>query len=295
MTRSGYAAVVLAGGAGRRLGGVVKPALRLGGRSLIDRVIAAVSDARPVVVVGPTELSTELPAGVLLTREEPPGGGPVAASAAGIALLPPEATYVALLAADLPFLTAGAVTALRLAATDQGVDGAVFVDEAGRRQSLCGVWRVAALTSRLAAMKAQRGHLEGASLRELLTGLRVAELSTAARTAGSANTDGGSGMAGSGSGAVGSDAVGTGIAGSNMRGLGEAGSGAAGSDETGSDETGSNMRGLGQTGLGEAGGDGVLGAGGATTGVGLGPPPWFDCDTEDDLRRGERWVSGDAG
>jgi molybdopterin-guanine dinucleotide biosynthesis protein A len=293
MTRSGYAAVVLAGGAGRRLGGVVKPALRLGGRSLIDRVLAAVPDARPVVVVGPTELSTELPAGVLLTREEPPGGGPVAASAAGIALLPPEATYVALLAADLPFLTAEAVTALRLAATDQGVDGAVFVDEAGRRQSLCGVWRVAALTSRLAAMKAQRGHLEGASLRELLTGLRVAELSTTARTAGLGNTDGGSGAAGSG--AAGSDETGTGIAGSNMRGSGAAGTDETDTDETGTGMTGSNMRGLGETGLGETDGDGLLGAGGATTGVGLGPPPWFDCDTEDDLRRGERWVSGDAG
>jgi molybdopterin-guanine dinucleotide biosynthesis protein A len=239
MTGPVYAAVVLAGGAGRRLGGVVKPALRLGGRSLLDRVLTAVPDAWARVVVGPPELSADLPAGVLLTREEPAGGGPVAACAAGIALLPPEATYVALLAADLPFLTTDAVSAICVAATAQGVDGAVFVDEAGRRQSLCGVWRVAALASRLAAVKAQRGRLDGASLRELLDGLHVAELSTVA---------------------------------------GKASAGRPGT-----------------AGAGEPSADTLPGTGDATLGVGVVPPPWFDCDTEADLRRGERWVDGHAG
>jgi molybdopterin-guanine dinucleotide biosynthesis protein A len=26
-----------------------------------------------------------------------------------------------------------------------------------------------------------------------------------------------------------------------------------------------------------------------------GPPPWFDCDTEDDVRRAEEWARGDIG
>ncbi|MGW7786766.1 NTP transferase domain-containing protein, partial [Streptomyces tricolor] len=36
-----YDAVVLAGGAARRLGGADKPGLRVGGRALLDRVLAA--------------------------------------------------------------------------------------------------------------------------------------------------------------------------------------------------------------------------------------------------------------
>ncbi|WP_198601894.1 NTP transferase domain-containing protein, partial [Streptomyces sp. MH60] len=39
--RAGYDAVVLAGGAARRLGGADKPGLRVGARALLDRVLAA--------------------------------------------------------------------------------------------------------------------------------------------------------------------------------------------------------------------------------------------------------------
>ncbi|MBO0869424.1 MAG: NTP transferase domain-containing protein, partial [Micromonosporaceae bacterium] len=61
----GYAAVILAGGAGRRLGGLAKPALTVGGTRMVDRVLAAVADAGPRVVVAPGDLP--LPAGVLRT------------------------------------------------------------------------------------------------------------------------------------------------------------------------------------------------------------------------------------
>ncbi|MFE1500369.1 NTP transferase domain-containing protein, partial [Streptomyces albidoflavus] len=40
-----YDAVVLAGGAARRLGGSDKPAVRVGGRPLLDRVLGACPDA----------------------------------------------------------------------------------------------------------------------------------------------------------------------------------------------------------------------------------------------------------
>ncbi|MBQ1043751.1 NTP transferase domain-containing protein [Micromonospora sp. C72] len=109
---TGYAAVVLAGGAARRMGGVDKPARPVGGRSMLHRVLAAVADADQRIVVGP---SGPLPDGVRTTHEDPPGGGPVAATAAGLALLDPGTTTVALLAADLPLLTAAAVTELRRA------------------------------------------------------------------------------------------------------------------------------------------------------------------------------------
>ncbi|MFI6241790.1 molybdenum cofactor guanylyltransferase [Micromonospora sp. NPDC050795] len=101
-----YAAVVLAGGAARRMGGLDKPALPVGGRPMRDRVLAAVADATTRVLVGAADA---VPAGVRVVREDPAGGGPVAAAAAGLALLDPDTSLVALLAADLPLLTRAAI------------------------------------------------------------------------------------------------------------------------------------------------------------------------------------------
>jgi molybdopterin-guanine dinucleotide biosynthesis protein A len=139
-----FDAVVLAGGAARRLGGVDKPALQVGGRSLLDRVLDAVVDASRVVVVGPAR-TTERP--VVWCREDPPGGGPVAALDAGLAEV--RSDTVAVLAGDLPFLTAAVVRQLRTAVA--GHDGALVVDEGGRDQLLLGVWDTAALRAALPA------------------------------------------------------------------------------------------------------------------------------------------------
>lgn len=194
-----FAAVLLAGGAARRMGGRDKPGLVVAGRPMRDRVLAAVAAAEPRIVVGPPTL---LPPGVRGAREEPPGGGPVAAVAAGLALLDPATTtVVAVLAVDLPLLTAAHVDDLRRRLTHE--DGICYVDGEGRRQSLCGVWRHGALRRAVRDLAAQRGgDLTGASMRSLLAGLTVADLPWA----------------------------------------------------------------------------------------GVGPPPWFDCDTDDDVRRAEEWM-----
>lgn len=180
---AGYAAVILAGGAGRRLGGAGKPMLAVHGRPMLERVLDAVADADVTIVVGPASLP--LPGGVVRVSEEPPGGGPVAATAAGLAALaeigtdadldPTPASHgetVALLAADLPFLDARAVAVLRTALQMSTVDGMVFVDADGRRQTLCGVWRAGPLRAALDRL----GPPAGASMRALLGGLRVGEL-----------------------------------------------------------------------------------------------------------------------
>lgn len=109
-----YDAVVLAGGRARRLGGVSKPDVAVGGRRLLDRTLEATVGAREVVVVGPAEVA---PPGVRVTREDPPGGGPVAGLAAGLAALPDGAAWVLVLACDLPRV-AGAVGDLLTAARD---------------------------------------------------------------------------------------------------------------------------------------------------------------------------------
>ncbi len=196
----GFAAVVLAGGAARRMGGADKPALPVGGQPMLTRVLAAVHDANPRVVVG--RVPSELPMHVLTTREDPPGGGPVAATAAGLALVPTEISIVALLAADLPLLTGEAVDVLRLTVESAPMQGAVYRDAEGRRQLLCGVWRASALRDAVDRLAAERGSLHGASVRELMEYLRVAEVAWRRS----------------------------------------------------------------------------------------GPPPWFDCDTDDDLRTAEEWA-----
>jgi molybdopterin-guanine dinucleotide biosynthesis protein A len=173
----GYAAVILAGGAARRLGGAAKPLLPVGGRAMLDRVLAAVADAAVTVVVGPAGLA--VPPGVLRVSEEPPGGGPVAALAAGLTAADRalKADTIAVLAADLPFLTPAAISHLRTSLEASTVDGVVFVDGDGRRQTLCGVWRTAALRHRLGET---RGH-HGVALKHLLAGLTIRELTSAAQ------------------------------------------------------------------------------------------------------------------
>jgi molybdopterin-guanine dinucleotide biosynthesis protein A len=171
----GFAAVVLAGGAARRMGGADKPTLPVAGQPMLTRVLAAVHDAEPRVVVG--RVPPDLPVQVHSTREDPPGGGPVAATSAGLALVPEDVTFTALLAADLPFLTGEAIDVLRLTVESAPMQGAVYRDSDGRRQMLCGVWRTAALREAVNRLAADRDGLHGASVRDLMEYLRVAEVS----------------------------------------------------------------------------------------------------------------------
>lgn len=148
-----YAAVVLTGGRASRLGGADKPALVVGGRSLGARVVEAAAGAARVVVVGAPVPGVEVD---LVVREEPPGGGPVAALAAGVVAVAEPVT--AALAGDLPFLDAPTVLALRSAlAAEPDAAAALLVDDTGRDQLLCAVWRTSALRSALAAVGGPAG------------------------------------------------------------------------------------------------------------------------------------------
>lgn len=158
-----YAAIVLAGGSAKRMGGVLKPLLTVGGVPMLHRVLGAVADADPVVVVGPSDLDPHL-RGALRTREEPPGGGPVSAIAAGVKLCG-EAERIAVVAGDLPFLTAEALLELR------GGGCALYVDDHGRRQPMVAMWDGAALRGALAVVPAENG-----SMKDLLAAADVAEV-----------------------------------------------------------------------------------------------------------------------
>jgi molybdopterin-guanine dinucleotide biosynthesis protein A len=143
--RTPYTAVVLAGGKAARLGGRAKPQLVVGGRTMLETVLAAVADADHRIVVGPPQ---PVPPDVRQVREQPPGGGPVAALRAGLAVVSTD--VMALLACDLPFLTAELVGELRARLTG---DGVIVVDDGGRDQYLLGVWRTAALRAAAADVR----------------------------------------------------------------------------------------------------------------------------------------------
>ncbi|WP_326741911.1 NTP transferase domain-containing protein [Streptomyces sp. NBC_01768] len=166
-----YDAIVLAGGAAKRLGGADKPGIRVGGRALLDRVLAACADASTTVVVGGRR-STVRP--VVWTHEEPRGGGPLAALDAGIRRTTAERVLV--LSADLPFLGAETVATL-LAAAGQGQrDGALCTDQEGRDQPLVAVYRADPLRRELALLATEHGGLSGLPLRLLTPELDLARV-----------------------------------------------------------------------------------------------------------------------
>ena len=106
------AAIIVAGGAARRLGGVAKPWLPISGRPMIEFVLDAAREAAStVIVVGEPPSAWAIPQDVHTTIETPRGGGPAAAVRAGMALLPESCSEVLLLAGDAPFVQA-AVRAL---------------------------------------------------------------------------------------------------------------------------------------------------------------------------------------
>ncbi|WP_030523417.1 NTP transferase domain-containing protein [Nocardia rhamnosiphila] len=141
--------IVLAGGRASRMGGVDKPGLVVGGRSMLQTALAAVASLGRTVVVGPPR--PELAAHIVQTREPEPGSGPVAAVAAGLAALGAEpAPRIVVLAADLPFLTDAAIGELVRQSAD--FDAVFAADPSGRPQYLIGVWRTEPLATRLAEL-----------------------------------------------------------------------------------------------------------------------------------------------
>ncbi|WP_175407757.1 NTP transferase domain-containing protein [Streptomyces sp. TRM64462] len=181
MTR--FDAVVLAGGAARRLGGADKPGLSVGGRALLDRVLDACRDAGRAVVVGGRR-ATSRP--VVWAREDPPGGGPLAALAAGVRHV--EADTVVVLGGDLPFLDRATVRGLvdALATGTAGNDGTAHavrgaeavlaVDADGRDQPLVAAYRTEPLRREIALLATEHGRLSGLPLRLLTQELDLARV-----------------------------------------------------------------------------------------------------------------------
>lgn len=169
------AAIILTGGGSTRMGRH-KPALEVAGLPMVERILEAAREHQRVVVGAPERV----PDGVPVVQESPPGGGPVAGIAAGLAALDDlderrgeGLELVAVLAGDLPFLTAHHLDELFVALTSGPPDierpeVALAVDKRGHANWLCGVWRADTLRRRLAEV----GEPAGTSVRTLLHGIR---------------------------------------------------------------------------------------------------------------------------
>jgi molybdopterin-guanine dinucleotide biosynthesis protein A len=165
----GFAAIILVGGKARRFAGCAKSELVVGGSTILERMLAATEAAATRVVVGarPAD-ATPLPAGVPQVLEDPPGSGPALSVQAGLAAVPDSCDRVAVLGGDLPFLSSEALRLLHLNASKAGPEtGAVFCDNAGRRQWLCGLWPTRLLRANAAEVE------PGAPARHLFTGIEV--------------------------------------------------------------------------------------------------------------------------
>ncbi|WP_019356804.1 DUF6457 domain-containing protein [Streptomyces sp. AA1529] len=223
-----YTALVLAGGGARRLDGADKPAVTVGGRPLLDRVLAACGDAAATVVVGPRRPTCRP---VLWAREEPPGGGPLAALQAGLDALaavpdapagPGGATPAGPGAPRAGTGTGSARTGPEHAAAGRpgggtaGEEGPVLVVSAdlpflspravrtlvsvpdgaeaaigydGRDQPLLAGYRVDPLRRELALLRTEYGSLTGLPLRMVLQGLMLHRVTAPSVTAAALDCD----------------------------------------------------------------------------------------------------------
>ena len=158
--------VVLSGGTAARFQGADKASMEAGGLTLLEHVLGALAEVPEVVVVG-DELVTSRP--VTFLREDPAEGGPAAGLLAGLAGFPRPPRLVVALAVDMPRVTTATVRRLV-----EGVDGdgALMVDEDGRRQYLCAAYRTEALLAAAPPLEEQHG----LPMRRLVDDLRLAEV-----------------------------------------------------------------------------------------------------------------------
>ncbi len=155
-----FDAIILAGGEGRRLGGVDKATLLIGGSTFLERSLMAVAAATRIICVGPVRSTSVL---AIWTREEPVGSGPAAALGAGLALV--EAPITMVLSVDAPLVTASIVE--RLVSACATGEAALLADEDLTPQMLIGAYPTEVLRGRLDVNK----DLVGLPVRRLISGV----------------------------------------------------------------------------------------------------------------------------
>lgn len=166
-----WSAAILAGGQARRLGGIDKSALVVGGASILDRQLALLKGLTPhILIVASDEhryrRADVQEAGVRIVRDRIVGAGSLGGLYTALVEAPTDQLVV--MACDMPFLTAPFLT--RLAALGAGVDAAVPRDAAGLHP-VCAAWARRAAPHLRASI--DRGQLR---IVDALAGLEVREM-----------------------------------------------------------------------------------------------------------------------
>jgi molybdenum cofactor guanylyltransferase len=133
--------VILAGGAGRRMGGTDKASLLLGGRTLLSRVADRLDPQVEALALSANGDTTRF-GGALPVLADAGGAGPLAGVLAALDWAAPMgATAVVSVAVDTPFFPGDLVPQLLLAA--EGAPGGVALAESGGRvHPTFGLWPV---------------------------------------------------------------------------------------------------------------------------------------------------------
>jgi molybdopterin-guanine dinucleotide biosynthesis protein A len=127
------AAAIIAGGAARRLGGVVKALLELGGERIIDRQLRVLTEVADPIFVVANDPAPFDGLGLRVVPDAVEGGGALAGIYTAIVASPRERTIV--LASDMPFVQLSLLE--RLAASDADV---VMPQTARGYEPLCALY-----------------------------------------------------------------------------------------------------------------------------------------------------------
>jgi molybdenum cofactor guanylyltransferase len=142
VTRDDVAACIVAGGRGSRMGGAIKPLLRIDGRTILDRLVEVLSPLCAEVLVAvaePGQIATDLRCVV----DDVPEAGPLAGIAAGLAAA--RRPWLVAVAGDMPDVRPD-VIALLLSRAAPGID-AVAARIGGHAEPLCAVYGASCLAA----------------------------------------------------------------------------------------------------------------------------------------------------
>ncbi len=161
-----WTAAILAGGSGRRLGGVDKSALTIGDRTILAHQLSLLTHLTEQILIVTTDPARFAGLPVRVVQDRLPGSGPL--GALQTALHEARGDRVLVTACDMPFLTIPFLTHLLTAG--EGADATVPRDARGRHP-LCASYaiRVSASVDRAFAAGER-------SVRAVLDGLRVHEV-----------------------------------------------------------------------------------------------------------------------
>ena len=146
MTTEGIAGVLLAGGLSRRMGGGDKSLRTLGGRSILERIVATVRpQVGPLVLNANGDPARFAAFGLPVAADVVEGfAGPLAGVLTGMEWArnnAPDCRWVASFATDAPFIPADLVARLMTAVEREGADLACARSD-GQDHPVFGLWRV---------------------------------------------------------------------------------------------------------------------------------------------------------